>query len=68
MNNINSVLWINKKNYSCKDDSKLDIETICIEIDEWMKFEFIDVNNLKKKNSYVLGKSAGQKKTKETIM
>lgn len=49
MNNINSVLWINKKNYSCKDDSKLDIETICIEIDEWSsKFEFIDVNNLKK--------------------
>lgn len=68
MNNINSVLWINKKNYSCKDDSKLDIETICIEIDEWSsKFEFIDVNNLKKKTSYVLGKS-GQKKTKETIM
>lgn len=56
MNNINFVFWINKKNYFCKDDLKFDIEVICIEIDEWMKFEFIDVNNLKKKISYVLGK------------
>lgn len=48
MNNINFVFWINKKNYFCKDDLKFDIEIICIEIDEWMKFEFIDVNNLKK--------------------
>lgn len=50
MYNINSVLWINKKNYSCKDDSKLDN----LHRNRWMKFSFIDVNNFYLKT--VLGK------------